>query len=62
MALLTQKRREYPVADDRGGIPEDFDNYVKFLSRLRDRLNSSGRRWGLSITLVCNVLNLIQHH
>ncbi|KAL8808101.1 MAG: hypothetical protein Q9200_004417 [Gallowayella weberi] len=43
---------EYPVTDDRGGIPEDFDNYANFLSRLRNRLNSSGRRWGLTITLV----------
>ncbi|KAL8761316.1 MAG: hypothetical protein Q9184_002558 [Pyrenodesmia sp. 2 TL-2023] len=42
---------EYPVAKDRGGIPEDFDNYVNLLSRLRNFLNSSGRRWGLSITL-----------
>ncbi|KAL8790427.1 MAG: hypothetical protein Q9213_000579 [Squamulea squamosa] len=42
---------EYPVTDDRGGIPEDFDNYVNFLSRLRNQLNSSGRRYGLTITL-----------
>ncbi|CAG8979165.1 hypothetical protein HYALB_00000299 [Hymenoscyphus albidus] len=42
---------EYPVADDRGGVPEDFDNFPIFLERLRNRLNSSGRRFGLSITL-----------
>ncbi|KAI4115472.1 MAG: hypothetical protein LQ345_003930 [Seirophora villosa] len=42
---------EYPVAEDRGGIPEDFDNYVTFLSRLRKHLNSSGRRYGLTLTL-----------
>lgn len=29
---------EYPVADDRGGIPEDFDYYVNLLRRLRQRL------------------------
>lgn len=46
--------REYPVAPDRGGIPEDFDNFSNFLARLRSRLNSSGRRFGLSITLVCS--------
>ena len=43
---------EYPVAEDRGGIPKDFDNYVAFLKNLRNHLNSSGRRYGISITLV----------
>jgi chitinase len=43
---------EYPVAEDRGGIEADFDNYVTLLKRLRKRLNASGQRYGLSITLV----------
>lgn len=43
---------EYPVADDRGGVPEDFDNFPKFMERLRKRLNASGKNYGLSITLV----------
>jgi chitinase len=43
---------QYPVADDRGGIPEDFENYVAMLARLRARLNNAGRRFGLSLTLV----------
>jgi chitinase len=42
---------EYPVADDRGGIEEDFGNFVTFLSRLRQRLNQLGIPKGLSITL-----------
>ncbi|KAJ0340497.1 hypothetical protein COL922a_003305 [Colletotrichum nupharicola] len=42
---------EYPVADDRGGIPEDFDNYVNLLRRLRQRLNASGRKYGISLTV-----------
>ncbi|KAH7040899.1 chitinase [Microdochium trichocladiopsis] len=42
---------EYPMAEDRGGIPEDFDNYVTFCRRLRERLNSSGRAWGITMTL-----------
>ncbi|KAK8048785.1 chitinase [Apiospora phragmitis] len=42
---------EYPVADDRGGVPADFDHYPNFLKRLRDRLNASGKEYGLSITL-----------
>ncbi|KAJ4230943.1 hypothetical protein NW759_002926 [Fusarium solani] len=42
---------EYPVAEDRGGTEEDFDNFVKLLRRLRRALNSSGRKYGLTITL-----------
>ncbi|EFE44765.1 class V chitinase, putative [Trichophyton verrucosum HKI 0517] len=42
---------EYPVADDRAGKPEDFKNFVTFLRRLRRRLNQTGRKFGLSITL-----------
>lgn len=43
---------EYPVAPDRGGIEEDSDNFGTLVSRLRQRLNESGRTYGLSITLV----------
>jgi chitinase len=43
---------EYPAADDRGGIPEDFDNLVTLLRRLRARLNQTGRKYGLALTLV----------
>lgn len=43
---------EYPVAKDRGGIPEDFGNYVTLLKNLRNHLNGSGRRYGVSLTLV----------
>ncbi|KAJ2907324.1 hypothetical protein MKZ38_003180 [Zalerion maritima] len=43
---------EYPVADDRSGKPEDFENLVTFLGRLREALNNSGRLFGLTITLV----------
>jgi chitinase len=42
---------EYPEADDRGGIPEDYTNYVTFIANLRNRLNSSGQKFGISITL-----------
>lgn len=60
---------EYPVADDRGGVPADFDNFVKFLSRLRSRLNNMGRPMGLSITLPASywylrgfdIINLEKH-
>ncbi|KAF4984917.1 hypothetical protein FDECE_16983 [Fusarium decemcellulare] len=42
---------EYPVAEDRGGIDEDFENYVNLLARLRRRLNASGQKYGLTLTL-----------
>ncbi|KAK2760017.1 hypothetical protein FQN54_002753 [Arachnomyces sp. PD_36] len=42
---------EYPVAEDRGGTKEDFDNYVTLIRRLRTRLNGTGKKYGLSITL-----------
>lgn len=48
---------EYPVADDRGGIPEDFDNYVNLLRRLRQRLNASGRKYGISLAVVSSRSN-----
>jgi hypothetical protein len=46
--------REYPGADDRGGIADDFANFVSFLKNLRNALDNSGMptRPGLSITLV----------
>ncbi|KAH7010782.1 glycoside hydrolase superfamily [Microdochium trichocladiopsis] len=49
---------EYPVAEDGGGIPEDFDNYVTFCRRLRERLNSSGHKFGISITLDSKVTSI----
>lgn len=42
------------MAEDRGGIPEDYTSFVRMLARLRQRLNSSGRKYGLTLTLVCN--------
>ena len=44
------------MAEDRGGIPADFDNYVNLLRRLRERLNSSGKSYGISLTLVSSWL------
>ncbi|OJJ69171.1 hypothetical protein ASPBRDRAFT_57699 [Aspergillus brasiliensis CBS 101740] len=42
---------EYPVTDERGGRPEDFVNFVTLVKRLRERLNQTGRKYGISITL-----------
>jgi len=43
---------EYPVAEDRGGVPGDYDNFVTLVRRLRERLNQTGKQYGLTITLV----------
>ncbi|GES59975.1 class V chitinase [Aspergillus terreus] len=42
---------EYPVADDRNGRPEDFDNFPKFMANLKNVLMSTGGRDELSLTL-----------
>lgn len=43
---------EYPVADDRGGVPDDYDGFVTLVRRLRERLNRTGRDYGITLTLV----------
>lgn len=43
------------MADDRGGSPEDLGNFVTLMRRLRDRLNRTGRPFGISITLVSSL-------
>jgi GH18 family chitinase len=40
---------EYPGADDRGGRPEDFENFPKFAANLKDALKSVGKS-GLTLT------------
>jgi GH18 family chitinase len=40
---------EYPGADDRGGRPEDFENFPKFVANLKDALKSVGKS-GLTLT------------
>ncbi|KFA70057.1 hypothetical protein S40285_09374 [Stachybotrys chlorohalonatus IBT 40285] len=43
---------EYPVAPDRSGRGEDFENFVTFMERLRKRFNDWGMsRKGISLTL-----------
>jgi GH18 family chitinase len=49
-----------PVAEDRGGIPADFDNYVNLLRRLRARLDSTGREYGISLTLVSSLCSIFE--
>lgn len=41
---------EYPGAPDRGGKPEDTDNFVKLLKTLRTAFDGSGRNYGLTFT------------
>ncbi|EXL90976.1 hypothetical protein FOIG_15781 [Fusarium odoratissimum NRRL 54006] len=45
------KSEKSPAAEDRGGVEEDFENYVNLLARLRKRLNASGRKYGLTLNL-----------
>ncbi|RKU40671.1 hypothetical protein DL546_003055 [Coniochaeta pulveracea] len=42
---------EYPGAPDRGGKPEDTDNYTRLMKTLRQTFNGSPRRLGLSFTI-----------
>ncbi|KAM3447483.1 hypothetical protein MY3296_008663 [Beauveria thailandica] len=42
---------EYPVADDRGGNPDDFANFVLFMSQLRDMFDSVDPGWQITLTL-----------
>ncbi|KAL4749617.1 hypothetical protein BDW72DRAFT_194648 [Aspergillus terricola var. indicus] len=41
---------EYPGAGDRGGKPEDTDNYVLLLKTLRETFDASGNTYGLTFT------------
>ncbi|KAI5919754.1 glycoside hydrolase [Camillea tinctor] len=42
---------EYPVAEERSGIKEDFTNYVVFLRNLKATFAASGHSYGLTITV-----------
>ncbi|KAL1589378.1 hypothetical protein WHR41_02173 [Cladosporium halotolerans] len=41
---------EYPGAPDRGGRPEDTDNFVKLIQAIRKAFDKSGSRLGLTFT------------
>ncbi|PYI36129.1 hypothetical protein BP00DRAFT_432538 [Aspergillus indologenus CBS 114.80] len=41
---------EYPGAGDRGGSPEDTENYVLLLKTLRETFDASGSKFGLTFT------------
>ncbi|KAK0569581.1 hypothetical protein OC861_000761 [Tilletia horrida] len=41
---------EYPGADDRGGVPADRANYVKFMTSLNNAFKSGGRSYGVTWT------------
>ncbi|KAK6193541.1 hypothetical protein LQW54_012346 [Pestalotiopsis sp. IQ-011] len=42
---------EYPAADDRSGRPEDFENFVTFISRVSKKLRDGSLNKGVSLTL-----------
>ncbi len=41
---------EYPGAGDRGGKPEDTENYVLLLKTIREVFDSSGGKYSLTFT------------
>ncbi|KAF2275570.1 glycoside hydrolase, partial [Westerdykella ornata] len=54
---------EYPVADDRSGRKEDYDNFTNFIKRFRQRLGLFGgllKTQGISLTLPASLWYL-QH-
>lgn len=42
---------EYPVADDRGGIDEDFDNYVLLVSEIRQTFDIQDPGWEITMAI-----------
>lgn len=42
---------EYPVAPDRSGRPEDYENFPKFMANLKTALKGTGGRDELSLTI-----------
>lgn len=42
---------EYPVADDRGGTPSDFGNFVLLCAAIRQAFDSHDPGWQITITL-----------
>ncbi|KAL4954842.1 hypothetical protein BDW69DRAFT_193734 [Aspergillus filifer] len=42
---------EYPVASDRGGSPEDMENYGKLIKQIRSTFDASGSELGISFTI-----------
>ncbi|KAG2414552.1 hypothetical protein HFD88_003743 [Aspergillus terreus] len=52
---------QYPGAENRGGRPQDFANFPRFLKNLKAALSQTGGRAGLSITLP-NSYQYLQHY
>ncbi|KAL2809321.1 glycoside hydrolase superfamily [Aspergillus granulosus] len=51
---------EYPVAEERSGREEDYQNFPKWMKNLRSLLHSSGIKYGLSLTLPASY-SYLQH-
>ncbi|PMB70235.1 Killer toxin subunits alpha/beta [Beauveria bassiana] len=49
--FANNRRREYPGAPDRGGKPDDVDNFVLLLKEIRAVFDRSGRNLGISLTI-----------
>lgn len=44
-------RLGYPVADDRGGAAEDFENYVLLVSEMREVFNTANPGWEITVAI-----------
>ncbi|KAK5662511.1 hypothetical protein OQA88_8423 [Cercophora sp. LCS_1] len=42
---------EYPVAEERSGTPQDRANFVSWMANMRSYFASTGRKYGISLTL-----------
>ena len=42
---------EYPAASNRGGVPEDTDNYVLLVSEIQEAFAATNPGWEVTITL-----------
>ncbi|KAF3172085.1 hypothetical protein TWF106_000530 [Orbilia oligospora] len=42
---------EYPGAEDRGGVKEDTENYVKLIKAIREEFDNRGGGYGISFTI-----------
>ena len=42
---------EYPVAEERGGRPSDFQAFPVFMRNLRSAFRNAGKSWGVTLTL-----------
>jgi len=53
---------EYPGADDRGGKPADFENYVTLINSMRAAFDKTDPSWGISMAIPASYWYLGHYH